>query len=124
MEKYDNMNDLQNRLFNFGAEVLKYLKGLPNTPENRIIRDQLGRSATSPGASYEEAQAGCSPADFHNKINICLKEMRESNYWLRMLNAVNGTDSDLGFFIAESGELMKILGSISAKTQNHRKIKS
>jgi four helix bundle protein len=118
------MNDLQNRLLNFGAGILKYLKTLPNNPENRNIRDQLGRSSTSPGASYEEAQGGCSPADFHNKINICLKEMRESNYWLRMLKAVNGTDRDLLLFIGESEELMKILGSISAKTQNHRKLKS
>lgn len=50
---------------------------------------QLGKSSTSVGANYEEAQAGSSKADFKNKVRISLKEARESNYWLRVLKALD-----------------------------------
>lgn len=61
---------------------------MPNKIEYQIIKHQLGKSATSIGANYEEAQAGSSKADFKNKVRISLKEARESNYWLRVLKAL------------------------------------
>ena len=63
-------NDLQNRLFNFGVTVLKFLPKLPKTPEFNIVRYQLAKCSTSSGANYEEAQAGSSRADFNNKTRI------------------------------------------------------
>jgi len=44
--------DLQERLFKFAVKVLKYLKKLPNSPEFKVIRYQLAKSATSSGANY------------------------------------------------------------------------
>ena len=113
-------NNLTDRLFNFAIRVLKYLTTLPNTPEFKIIRYQLAKSATSTGANYEEAQAGSSRADFHNKTRISLKEMRESNYWLRI---IDGTIEDklkkeeLKLLIDESAQLKNILGTIVYKTR-------
>ena len=43
------------------------------------------KSATSVGANYEEAQGAASMADFACKLRIALKELRESNYWLRLI---------------------------------------
>lgn len=80
----ENLNE---RLFNFAVAVLKFLPKLPQTPEFKIIRYQLAKSSTSSGANYEEAQAGSSKPDFNNKIRISLREMRESNYWLRVSKA-------------------------------------
>jgi len=37
------------------------------------------------GANYEEAQGAESKGDFVHKLQIALKEMRESPYWLRLL---------------------------------------
>ncbi len=51
----------------------------------KIIKYQLAKSSTSAGANYEESQAGSSKADFNNKVRIALREMRESNYWLRII---------------------------------------
>ncbi|MFC2136278.1 four helix bundle protein, partial [Bacteroidota bacterium] len=70
---------LGNRLFNFAVTVLKYCRNLPKSKEYDIIKNQLIKSATSAGANYEEAQGAASKPDFFNKINIALKEMRESN---------------------------------------------
>jgi len=111
------MNDLNKRLFNFGINVITYLRTLPETREYWALKNQLFRSCTSPGACYSESQGGCTMADFHNKINISLKEMRESNYWLRMISALRRPDRDLQGLIRESEELIKILGSISYKTR-------
>ncbi len=57
-------NDLLTRTFLFGVNCLKFLRILTNDPESKLIRFQLGKSATSIGANYEESQAGSSKADF------------------------------------------------------------
>ena len=50
------------------------------------------------------------------KINISLKEMRETNYWLRIIRKLKATDDEIELLLKESNELMKILGSISSKS--------
>lgn len=111
--------DLNVRLFEFSVTILKFLPNLPKTPEFNVIRYQLAKSSTSSGANYEEAQAGSSKPDFNNKVRIALREMRESNYWLRVINAIltdKKSTVQLNYLITESDELKKILGSIVNKT--------
>jgi four helix bundle protein len=115
----EKKNDLCERLFEFAVKVIEFLKTLPYSPENKTIRTQLSKSACSSGANYEESQAGSSKADFSNKVRISLREMRESNYWLRIIKkTVKDVDiSGLDYLIKESGELKKILGSIAQKSR-------
>lgn len=112
--------DLNERLFNFGVRCLKHIRFFPNTPEYKTIRFQLSKSATSAGANYEEAQAASSRADFRNKIKISLREMRESNYWLRVTKALeedSPNNVELLWLLKESEELKKILGAIARNTK-------
>lgn len=112
------MNELAQRLFDFSVRSLKLTSNLSNTPEFKVIRYQLAKSATSSGANYEESQAGSSRADFTNKIRISLREMRESNYWLRTINSISTEFNDskeLSSLIEESNQLRKILASILNK---------
>lgn len=112
--------DLTERLFDFAVRTLGYLPRLPRTPEFSIVRYQLAKSSTSSGANYEEAQAGSSKADFNNKVRIALREMRESNYWLRIIKAASDSDTpdeELAYLTDESEQLKKILGSIVTKTR-------
>lgn len=113
--------DLSERLFKFAGLVLQLLKSLPDTPEGKVIRYQLAKAATSSGANYEESQAGSSKRDFANKIRISLREMRESNYWLRLCEfSFKNEEINLPLLkelIPESRELIKILGSILNKCQ-------
>jgi four helix bundle protein len=113
-------NDLSQRLFNFAVRTIIFLKTLPDSPEMKIIRYQLTKSSTSSGANYEEAQAGSSKADFSNKVRISLREMRESNYWHRIIKEIEPNNLDINesiWLINESSELKKILGSIVQKTR-------
>lgn len=116
----EKQNDLSKRLFVFAVRSIKFLRTLPYTTEFKVISYQLTKSATSPGANYEEAQSASSKADFHNKIKISLREMKESNYWLRILKEIidiDYNDKELNWLTEESKELEKILGAIAAKTK-------
>jgi len=113
-------NDLLKRTFDFAIRVIKFLRTLTDNPETKIIRYQLIKCSTSTGANYEEAQAGSSKADFTNKVRISLREMRESNYWLRVIAALefqNADQKELEWLINESKELKLILGSIVQKSR-------
>ena len=112
----ENLND---RLFKFAVKILRFLPKLPKTTEMSVVRYQLAKSSSSVGANYEESQAGSSKPDFNNKVRISLREMRESNYWLRIIKATlndNKLNEDLNYLIDESDQLKKILGSIVTKT--------
>jgi len=112
-------NDLLDRTFYFGVNVLKFLRTLPKESEYNIIKYQLGKSATSVGANYEESQAASSQADFKNKVRISLKEARETNYWLRVIMELSESKSEeLEKLIKESVELKNILGAIILKLNN------
>jgi len=80
-----NSRNLEERLLEYGARIIKLVESLPNTLVGRRIADQLLRSATSAGANYEEARGAESREDFVHKMQIALKELRESNYWLQLL---------------------------------------
>ena len=110
--------ELSDRLLRFTIDVILLLRKFPNTQEYKIIKYQLIKSSSSSGANYEEAQGGSSRADFKNKAFISLKEMRESNYWLKVLNGASDdvkTKEENIRLMNESGELKKILGSIVSK---------
>ena len=106
-------------MFEFAVRVVDFLKTIPYSPENKVIREQLARSAMSGGANYEESQGGSSKADFANKVRISLREIRESNYWLRLIkrSIPEANPEELAFLIKESEELKNILGSIVQKSR-------
>lgn len=113
-------NELQQRLFKFSVEIIKEVRNLPVNTEFKVVSYQLLKSATSVGANYEEAQGAVSKADFSNKVAISLIEMRETNYWIRIIEEIIDKNSRWLNLEKESKELMKILGAIYAKTSKTR----
>ncbi len=111
-----NHKDLEERTFQFAVSVIKFLKKIPSSRENNVVKYQLAKSGTSIGANYEEAQGAFSKDDFRYKVGICFREAKESNYWLRIIKAADiAAGENLGELITESEELTKIFGSISKK---------
>jgi len=72
-------------LLDFAARVAKVVDQLPEARLGRHIAGQLIRSGTSPVANYEEGCAAESKNDFAHKLSICLKEIRETRVWLRLI---------------------------------------
>ena len=68
------------------------------------------RSATSSGANYEEACGAESKADFIHKMQLVLKELRESLYWLKLVKRASLIpDEELQPLLSEAEELAKIV---------------
>src|SRR3972149_5783629 len=76
---------LSDRFLDFADRTSTVVEALPDTRLGRRIADQLLRSGTSPLGNYEEACAAESKRDFVHKMRICLKEVRESRAWLRLI---------------------------------------
>lgn len=77
--------ELEERLLRFAARIGKVVDALPDTRLGRHIAGQLVRSGTSPAPNYAEACGAESRRDFVHKMGICLKELRESRCWLRLI---------------------------------------
>jgi four helix bundle protein len=77
--------ELAERLINFAARIGNVVDALPDTRMGRHVAGQLVQCGTSPVPNYEEACAAESRADFAHKLSICLKELRESRCWIRLI---------------------------------------
>ena len=77
--------DLEERLLDYASRIVSLTKSLGADYAERHIGNQLLRSGTAPLSHHGEAQAGESPADFIHKLRLALKELRESQRWLRLL---------------------------------------
>lgn len=109
----DKKFDLEERTAKFGEEIIDFIRILEKTDANKILTNQLLRSATSIGANYMEADAAESKKDFKHKIGICKKESKETKHWLRMLAKNNQSQLAVCRNLwKESQELLLIFSSI------------
>lgn len=89
--------------FNFSVDIVKLCFEIQKNRKEYILTKQLIRSATSVAANIEEAQGAFSKADFIFKIQISLKEARETSYWLRLIKATElFAEFEIDKFISES----------------------
>jgi len=114
--------DLEERLLEYGMRIIRVVESLPKNLVGLRIGDQLLRRKTAVGAHYEESRGAESRDDFAHKLQMALKEMRESNYWLRLL-AKAGTVSPgrVAGIIDESKQLRAILSKAVATTKGRAK---
>ena len=114
--------DLEERLLDYAAAIIRLVERLPDTLAGRHVARQLIKSGTSPLPNHGEAQAAESPADSVHKLRICLKELRESFRWLRLIRRVPLVEEpgDVEWLLNETDELIRILVA-SIRTAERRK---
>ena len=78
-------NIIKTKSYAFALRVVKLYRFLIQEKKEYVLSKQLLRSGTSIGANVEEGLAGISRKDFAMKLQISLKEAKESSYWLRLL---------------------------------------
>jgi four helix bundle protein len=71
---------LEIRTKNFACQIISLSVSLPDSPEAKVIRNQITKSGTSIGANYREANRSRSKADFSYKIKLCESEASETVY--------------------------------------------
>lgn len=97
------------------------MEGLAKTRAGNHVAGQLLRSGTSPLSNHGEAQAAESKKDFVHKMSICLKELRKTERWLKLVKCVPLVESpeQVDFLLGEVDQLIRIFKS-SLKTAVRR----
>ncbi len=113
-------NIIVEKSFEFSVRIVNLYKCLVSEKREYVLSKQLLRSGTSIGANINEAVEGQSKRDFISKMNIALKEARESKYWLELLERteyISGEKSKK--LLLEIDEIIMILVKI-VKTSRER----
>ena len=116
--------DLQDRLIDYAVRIIKLSEALPNNKTGKHICTQILRSGTSPAPNHGEAQSAESRADFVHKLKVALKELRETETWLKIIiraQLIKPADK-LEPLLQETNELISILfRSIETAKKNAKK---
>jgi four helix bundle protein len=113
--------DLEERLLNFAAEVIRLTRTLERSYAGQHIAQQLLRSGTSPLANHGEGESAKSRRDFIHRLRTCLQELREAYRWLKLIERVPLTEDreSLGVLIKESDELIRIFVASIRTAEEH-----
>jgi four helix bundle protein len=112
---------LLDRLILYAASVGKLVDLLPDTRTLRHVAGQLLRCGTSPAPNYAEACAAESPADLVHKLRLALKELRETETWLRIIiRAGLLPEATLNATLDECQQLSRIIGASIVTTRRNQ----
>lgn len=115
--------ELENRLISFAVGCIKYTKSSKNSFAEQHLNGQLIRSATSAPLNYSEAIGAESYRDYIHKMQITLKELRETKTNLKIQKEaqLNTMENQLNKLIQESTELILIFSkSIATSKRRNR----
>ena len=114
--------DLEERLLDYSVRIIKLVEQLPKTRTGNHIASQLLRSGTSAYPNHGEAQAAESPNDFIHKLRISLKELRESQRWIKLIQRIPLIKENdlLKVLLQETDELIRIFVT-SIKTAEQKR---
>jgi four helix bundle protein len=117
--------NLESRLVNWVTKMNNLLNALPTTIYLNTLKLQLARSTTSSALNYGEALAASSLKDFIHKLNIVLKEIKETKMGLRLIEkaAPPPFSERIQELYKESDELASIIFS-SIRTSKRKLEKS
>lgn len=103
--------DLQERFIDYAVRIINIYEKLPETKAGKHISSQMLRSGTSPAPNYGEAQSAESKADFIHKLKVALKELRETEVWLKIIVRAKLIQPITKLFplLQETDELISIL---------------
>jgi len=109
--KKEREYDLQDRLVDYAVRIVRLSESLPDSKAGKHISTQILRSGTAPAPNYGEAQSAESKADFVHKLKIALKELRETEIWLQVIQKAKMIEpaSKLTALLEETDELIAIL---------------
>ena len=111
----------ENRLLAFVVKIFELSKGMRASLEKNIITNQILRSSFSVALNYAESESAESKKDFIHKLRISLKEMRETNMALKIINEAFDLNNKklVHDLLKESNELIAIfVSSINTATMN------
>jgi four helix bundle protein len=109
--------DLDERTLTFAKDVALFCKKLPRSVTNGEYVKQIVRSSGSIGANYIEANEAISKKDLILRLKISRKEIKETIYWLRLIDSTNADvlHADVRILLNEAQQLIRIFATIISK---------
>lgn len=106
-------NQTYEKALDFAVRIVGLYQYLNTVFSEFVMSKQILRSGTSIGANISEALSAESTADFVHKLSIALKEVRETLYWLTLLQRT-GYLSEVQYqsMMNDCIQLKKILAAI------------
>lgn len=115
------VTDLKERTFNYARRIVKLYFALPKSEPAKTFGQQLLRSGTSVGANYSEAEFARSRAEFASISGICLRELNETSFWLKLIESENLIKPNLlSDLMRETSELIAIFVTTVKKVKERR----
>ena len=113
-------DDISNRLLDLAIACLSIASQIDTEPAGKHMARQLIRCSTSNGANYEEARSAESIADFVHKVGVAAREVRETIWWLRIIDRKRlAPGEEVSRWNDEARQLLAILIA-SARTARER----
>ncbi len=115
-----NPQELENRVIDFAVLIVEVTENMPSTYAGKYYAQQLLRSGSSPALNYREVRAAESKRDFIHKMNIVLKELRESSNCLKIISRtkLHGPEEKV---IEASNECRELLAIFVASVNTAKK---
>ncbi len=115
--------DLEERLLEYAARIIRLAEQVTRSSAGQHVALQILRSGTSPLPNHGEAQAAESNRDFVHKLKICLKELRETLRWLRLIQRVPLVKKPerVASLLQETDELIRIFVTSIKTAQKNTK---
>jgi len=114
--------ELEDRLIDFAASIIELTDSLKRTRAGLTLNDQMSRSSISAALNYGESIGAESPKDFVHKLQVVLKELRETWMALRIAekSKLSSNQELLNKCLIECNELISIF--TKSITTNKRKM--
>jgi four helix bundle protein len=114
-------DELKQRTKTLALRVTRLVDALPNTVKDRVIVNQLMRSATSVAANYRAACRARSRAEFIAKTGVVEEEADETAFWLELIVDTNLCgESQAEPLLQEAGELVAIMAASRKSAMGNR----
>ena len=106
-------NIIVKKSYAFSVKAARFCFEIQKKKREYVISRQLLKSATSVGANVEESQGSISKAEFIAKIQIALKEAKETKFWLRLIKDADVYQSESSEqLLFDCNEIIVIITSI------------
>ena len=114
----ESAQDFRDRAFRYACGAGKFALRLKSCPNAWPVAAQLLKAGTGVGANLEEAKAASSKREFIRYVEIALREVRESVYWLRLCVALQlGPAAEIDNLRHEGEQIARILAAIALKAK-------
>ncbi len=112
--------ELEDRLIAFAVSIVRITEKMSNSYASRYYANQLLRSGASPALNYGEARSAKSTKDFIHKVNIIIKELRESFICLKIIEQTN-LHSEMSVIQSAKSECNELISIFVASVNTAKK---